>query len=171
MHNTKSRPKLTFRLMTLGFWKKMKVRNARQPYQAQSRVANVSPTRCVMCSGLRFVVLIWSQALVKVEHMTSLPKRVIGRKEKFTNASLPSGCHDNAAWRRIFIPTYLQYLGSRDVKDAWSINDDEISLTLQKIWDYTYGAKVRQRIATDGAVFFIVSTLPSSFASLNNTIS
>jgi hypothetical protein len=86
---------------------------------------------------------------------------VIGHKEKFTNASLPLGCHDNAAWRRIFIPTYLQYLGSRSAKDAWSIDDDEIILILQKIWDHTYGAKVTQKITTDGAVFFIVSTLPS----------
>jgi hypothetical protein len=57
-HNTESRPKLSLHLMALGFWKKMKVRNVRQPYQAQSKVANVSPTRCVNFSGLRFVVLI-----------------------------------------------------------------------------------------------------------------
>jgi hypothetical protein len=82
-----------------------------------------------------------------------LPKYVIGCKEKFTNAGLSPRCHNNAAWRCIFILTYLQYLGSQSAKDTWSIDDDEIILILQKIWDHTYGAKATQKITTNGAVF------------------
>jgi hypothetical protein len=48
-----------------------------------------------------------------------------------------------------------------DLSNHASVDDDEITLILQKIWDHTYGAKVTQKITADGAVFFIVSTLPS----------
>ena len=46
---------------------------------------------------------------------------------KYTNADLPPGCQDNGAWHRIYIPTYLQYLASRDsdTNDAWGVNDSE----------------------------------------------
>jgi hypothetical protein len=84
-----------------------------------------------------------------------------GRKEKFTNAHLPSGSQDNGAWRRIFIPTYLQYLASRDSgsesdKDAWALNDDEAVSIQQKIWDFVYGNKVPHIITVQGPVFALV---------------
>ena len=91
--------------------------------------------------------------------MTPLPKHVAGRKEKVTNANLPAGCQDNGAWRRIFIPTYLQYLASRDVQDAWAVNDDEAVSAQQRIWDYTYGDKIPHKITTLDSVFAIVSIL------------
>jgi hypothetical protein len=86
---------------------------------------------------------------------------VTGRKEKFTNAHLPSGSQDNGAWRRIFIPTYLQYLASRDSdsesdKDAWALNDDEAVSIQQKIWDFVYGNKVPHIITVQGPVFALV---------------
>lgn len=80
-----------------------------------------------------------------------------GRKEKFTNGHLPRGCQDNGAWRRIFIPTYLQYLASRDSdKDAWALNDDEAVSIQQKIWDFVYGDKVPHIITVKGPVFALV---------------
>lgn len=88
-----------------------------------------------------------------------MPRRVVGRKEKFTNANLPPGCQDNGAWRRIFLPTYLQYLGSRDAKDPWNLEDHETVSVLQKIWDYTYGQKVPHKITVNGPVFSIVRIL------------
>ena len=91
----------------------------------------------------------------------------MGKREKFTNANLPPGTHDNSAWCRIFIPTYVQYLGSRGAKDAWSINDKEIISILWKIWDYTYGAKIPHKVTADGAVFFIVS-FPFMHSTRNN---
>jgi hypothetical protein len=87
---------------------------------------------------------------------------VAGRKEKYTNAHLPPGCQDNSAWRRIFISTYLQYLGSRDSEpdsdsDAWAVNDDEGLSIQQKIWDFVYGEKVPHIITVQGPVFALVS--------------
>ena len=109
------------------------------------------------------------QAIVKLEHTTPPPsgsKHVaVGRKEKFTNAHLPHGCQDNGAWRRIFVPTYLQYLASRNSdNDAWAINDEEAVSVQQKVWDFVYGDKVPHIVTVQGPVFALVGSmlLPSS---------
>ena len=81
-----------------------------------------------------------------------------GRKEKYTNANLPSGCQDSGTWRRTFIPTYLQYLASRDSDtDAWAVNDDEGVSIQQKIWEFVYGDKIPHIITVQGPVFSLVS--------------
>ena len=99
------------------------------------------------------------QVIVKLEHKTPPPsKRVAaGRKEKYTNAHLPLGCQDNGAWRCIFIPTYFQYLASRDSDDAWVISDDEGVSIQQNIWNFVYGDKVPHIITVPGPVFALVS--------------
>lgn len=74
-----------------------------------------------------------------------------------TNADLPSGTLDNATWRRTFIPTYLQLLACRDVKEAWSVDDDEATALLQKVWDYVYGQRVPYTVDVTGSVFRVVS--------------
>jgi predicted molibdopterin-dependent oxidoreductase YjgC len=53
----------------------------------------------------------------------------------------------------------LQYLSTREIEDAWAIDNDEVASIMQKVWDYTYGARVLYEIAVVGPVFFIVSTL------------
>ena len=100
---------------------------------------------------------------MKLEHTAPpLPESkhvTTGRKEKYTNAHLPLGAQDNSAWRRIFIPTYLQYLAGRDTKsnnDAWAINDNESVSIQQKIWDFVYGDKVPHIISVQGPVFALV---------------
>lgn len=103
----------------------------------------------------------YMQAIVKLEHTPPPPppsKRVAaGRREKFTNANLPRGCQDGGAWRRILIPTYLQYLACRDADDdAWAINDDKGVSIQQKIWDFVYGEKVPHIITVQGPVFALV---------------
>jgi hypothetical protein len=85
------------------------------------------------------------------------PKRKTERKDEFTNADLPIGTLDDGAWRRTFIPTYLQYLSSREIEDAWVIDDDEAVSIMQKVWDYTYGERVRCKIAVVEPVLFFVS--------------
>jgi hypothetical protein len=83
---------------------------------------------------------------------------VAGRKEKYTNAHLPLGCQENGAWRRIVIPTYLQYLASRSSdNDAWAVKDEEGVSIQQKIWDFVYGDKVPHIITVQGPVFALVS--------------
>lgn len=87
-----------------------------------------------------------------------------GRKEKFTNVHLPLGCQNNGAWRRIFIPTYLKYLASRDTeKDTWTINDGDAVPIQQKIWDFVYGESVPHIITVQGPVFALVSSHWHSF--------
>ena len=100
------------------------------------------------------------QGIVKLEHTTPPPSKraAAGRKEKYTNAHLPPGCQDNGAWRRLFIPTYLQYLGSRDTdNDAWTVNDGEGVSIQQHIWNFIYGDKVPHIITVQGPVFALVS--------------
>ena len=85
---------------------------------------------------------------------------------KYTNANLPPGCQDNGIWRRIFIPTYLQYLACQDSNtDAWAVNNDEGVSIQQKIWDFVYGGKVPHIITVHGPIFALVGVhffLPST---------
>ena len=90
--------------------------------------------------------------------MSPLPKRTLGGK-KFTNSELPSGAQDNGVWRQVFIPTYVQYLASRNSQDAWTITDDDAVALMQRIWNFIYGARVPYNIKTRGPVFFLVSDL------------
>lgn len=101
--------------------------------------------------------MIEQQSIVKIEPTPPPPKRSTGQKAKFTNADLPTGTLDGGVWRRIFLPTYLQYLSSQEIEDAWAMDDDEAASIMQKIWDYTYGAKILNEITVAGSVFFIVS--------------
>jgi hypothetical protein len=129
------------------------------PIKGGKRLSSAVKYRSVYLNHFLTIIL---QAIVKLEHTTPPPtdKRVVtGRKEKFTNAHLPRGSQDNGAWRRIFIPTYLQYLASRDSeKDIWTINDDEAIPIQQKIWDFIYGESVPHIITVQGPVFALVSS-------------
>lgn len=93
--------------------------------------------------------------------MSPPPQRVAaGRKEKYTNAHLPPGCQDNGAWRRIFIPTFLQYLASRKTGvDAWAASDDDGVSIQQKVWNFVYGGRVPHIVTVQGPVFTLVSVL------------
>ena len=99
--------------------------------------------------------------MVKEENPSPLPKRTLGGK-KFTNSELPSGAQDNGVWRQVFIPTYVQYLASRDSSDAWTINDNDAIQLMQHIWEFIYGARVAYHIKSKGPVFFLVSPLSHS---------
>ena len=72
---------------------------------------------------------------------------------------LPHSCQDNGAWHRIFVPTYLQYLASRN-----SDNDEEAVSVQQKVWDFVYGDKVPHIVTVQGPVCALVGSmlLPSS---------
>jgi hypothetical protein len=98
--------------------------------------------------------------MVKGEEPTPLPKRTLGGR-KYTNAELPKGAQDNGVWRQVFIPTYVQYLASRNGNDTWTISDNDAIQLMQQIWKFVYGAGVPYRIKTKGPVFFLVSFLIS----------
>ena len=80
-------------------------------------------------------------------------------KEKYTNAQLPAGCQDNSAWCRLFIPTCLQYLASRDSDNVWAINNDEAVSMQQNIWNFVYRKKIPHIITVQGPVFALIGIL------------
>ena len=96
--------------------------------------------------------------MIREDEPSPLPKRTLGGK-KYTNSDLPSGAQDNGTWRQVFIPTYVQYLASRNSNDTWTINDDDAIQLMQQIWKFIYGARVPYCIKTRGPVFFLVNTL------------
>ena len=103
--------------------------------------------------------------MVKQEEPSPLPKHTLGGK-KYTNSKLPSGAQDNGVWQRVFIPTYVQYLASRNGDGAWAIADNDAIQQMQEIWDFIYGARVPYRIKIRGPVFFLVSDCSRPAASL-----
>jgi hypothetical protein len=96
--------------------------------------------------------------MVKEDEPSPLPKRTLGGK-KYTNSELPSGAQDHGVWRQVFIPTYVQYIASRNSNDTWTISDNDAIQLMQQIWNIVYGARVPYRIKTKGPVFFLVSAL------------
>ena len=86
--------------------------------------------------------------------------------KKYTNSELPSGAQDNGVWRRVFIPTDVQYLANRNGDNAWAIADNDAIQQMQEIWDFIYGARVPYRIKIRGPVFFLVSDRSRPAASL-----
>lgn len=90
--------------------------------------------------------------------MSPLPKRS-GANRKYTNADLPSGSTNNNTWRKKIIPTYIQYLASRDVKETWTIDDNDSISLLQTIWNFIYGAELLHTVKLNGPVFSIVCIL------------
>jgi hypothetical protein len=105
-------------------------------------------------------ILTCRQTIVKVENLSPLPKRS-GANRKYTNADLPNGAMNNNTWRKIVIPTYIQYLAGQDSKETWSIDDKESTTLLQAIWNFTYGAEVPHFIRVNGPAFSIVSSFPA----------
>ncbi|PCH39303.1 hypothetical protein WOLCODRAFT_167883 [Wolfiporia cocos MD-104 SS10] len=53
---------------------------------------------------------------------------------RFTNRDLPAGSHGR--WRRYFVSTYLDFMGTRP--DPWLAADEDHVSTLQDIWDIVY---------------------------------
>ena len=100
-------------------------------------------------------VLTTQQGIVKIEDASQPPKRVAAARP--TNADLPPGCLDVARWRRVFMTTYLQYLGGQDTDNAWIIKDKDAVLLMQCVWDYMYGATVLHTVKVGGPVFHVVS--------------
>lgn len=96
----------------------------------------------------------------------SPPPRRSGANRKFTNADLPSGAMDNNTWRKVVIPTYIQYLACQDVKETWTVEDSQTITLLQTIWNFIYGAEVLYTIKVTGPAFSIVSFFFTLLATL-----
>lgn len=103
------------------------------------------------------------QAIVKIEPGTTEPAQVpklenpTRKVPKFTNASLPEGCLDEHVWRRVVVPTYLQYAASCD--DPWVISDENAIKAMQKIWNTIYERKIKHTVSSISPVFRVVSWL------------
>ena len=64
---------------------------------------------------------------------------------------------DNNTWQNQIIPTYIQYLAGQDIKEMWTINNNDSIMILQTIWNFIYGAKVPHTIKLNSPAFYIVS--------------
>jgi len=81
---------------------------------------------------------------------------------------LPEGCCENNNWTKIFIPTYIWFVGQQD--DPWNVDDMTAKSAMQKIWKSVYGKNLAYKITTDTPVFSIVSFcfLPQDFGSVTS---
>ena len=76
-------------------------------------------------------------------------------KPRYNNGDLPPGALAGNLWRRTVIPTFLHFVAS--LRDPWTFADDNATHALQLIWDHIYTSQVQHDIASNGAVFSVVS--------------
>lgn len=73
------------------------------------------------------------------------------------NSDLPKEVHEGNRWSGRFIPTLLQYLGTRI--DPWVWTDRYAIATLQHIWDVVYGDSIPSTIVLNDAAYQLVRCL------------
>ena len=74
---------------------------------------------------------------------------------KFNNGHLPPGAMTQNTWHRVYVPTYVQFVASRE--DAWTFNDNDAVRVMQAIWNNVYGSRIPHTVEMNDAVFSIVS--------------
>ena len=74
------------------------------------------------------------------------------KKKKWT---LPEGADDGDRWNAQFIPTLLEYQGSRH--DPWTFIGEDSVTVVQKIWDKVYGTSLPYVVEHKIGVHHIVS--------------
>ncbi|GBE78452.1 hypothetical protein SCP_0113410 [Sparassis crispa] len=79
------------------------------------------------------------------------PRKVKIGNEGFTTSDLPRGAARGNRWRGMFVPTFQEYIGS--LRDPWLLDDSEIIVVLQAIWDAVYKFDIQYTVDTDGPVF------------------
>jgi hypothetical protein len=55
---------------------------------------------------------------------------------KFSNAALPAGCEQFNAWRRKYIPTYINFVAAAN--DPWTIEDKVAIAAMQEVWNAVF---------------------------------
>ncbi len=71
------------------------------------------------------------------------------------NAALPIGAHFDDAWKTVFLPTLLEYIGTQ--RDPWRWPDSFAIPTLQAIWSAVYGSKLPYTVVARDSVHSLVS--------------
>lgn len=82
------------------------------------------------------------------------PRRKNGRKAPLNNRDLPDGVHNKDRWHRKFIPTFLWWVAKQS--DPWNLDDDEVVVALQLIWDVIY-PNIAYTVEQKGAVVAVVT--------------
>jgi hypothetical protein len=105
------------------------------------------------------------QRSVIVQGGISLPVQEKKHGKRHGNRQLPNGTLNNGLWASIFIPTFLQYVGSTN-RDVWALNQHNIIQALQAIWNEVYKGcnwdsrrKIRHVVEVGRAVHEVVSPL------------
>jgi hypothetical protein len=83
-----------------------------------------------------------------------------GGSVRWNNSHLPPSSLSNNSWRRVFIPTFINFLAT--YTDPWVIEDAEAIKAMQKIWDHIYLNRpgfpdIPYAVVTNQAVFSVVS--------------
>ena len=91
---------------------------------------------------------------------------VKGKRSKYTNADLPAGSQEHNVWRGKVVPTFIQYMSTDE--NIWGTDDDVAADTMQRIWDFIYGAKIPQKIMLGGPILSVVSFFNSCI--VNNVL-
>jgi hypothetical protein len=89
---------------------------------------------------------------VKVSPAKAVTLRPIKRTKKLSNNDLPDGV-DLKTWRRSFISTYLQYVGSSS--NPWDIPAKLACEKMQLIWDSIF-PDVEYKITSTSPVYYLV---------------
>ena len=80
-------------------------------------------------------------------------RRKNGRKAPPSNKDLPDGVHNKERWHRKFIPTFLWWVAKQS--DPWNLDDDDVVIALQQIWDVIY-PNIAYKVEIKGAVVAVV---------------
>lgn len=87
--------------------------------------------------------------------------KVVSRPKKLVNNDLPDGVELKAAWRRSFVSTYMQFVGSS--ANPWDIPPKLACEKMQLIWDAVF-PDIKYDVTSTSTVYHIVS--PSHISTL-----
>jgi len=78
---------------------------------------------------------------------------------KWATKDLPEGAIDDGLWRKVFVPTYIDFVGQQE--DPWTVDDTVAKSAMQKIWKVVYKDRDVEsyKIKTDGPVFGLVRVM------------
>ncbi|KAG1901073.1 uncharacterized protein F5891DRAFT_1187771 [Suillus fuscotomentosus] len=75
-------------------------------------------------------------------------------RSSYLNTDLPSGCHEDGKWVRVFLPTVFLWLGAQE--ELWVIADAKLLMACKEIFKVVY-PDIRYNVTTSGSVFGVVT--------------
>ncbi|KAG1889011.1 uncharacterized protein F5891DRAFT_1198892 [Suillus fuscotomentosus] len=75
-------------------------------------------------------------------------------RSSYLNTDLPSGCHEDGKWVRVFLPTVFLWLSAQE--ELWVIADAKLLMACKEIFKVVY-PDIRYNVTTSGSVFGVVT--------------